>query len=615
MKFSEEKTLEVLKSLKENVFHNNSINTSAQDKLSLELRKIPKEWKSKFFDFVKDYIEACFAISADTGNINLEDFAVSIEDIEIAVIEEEIKEEKKESLESLFSFKVLFEKVKKDLKEYFKNYKGYFITQLINEYSLSYDLIFIYEDENSMMSMKTKVKSLFENTQFLKLGEEENIQSLDQNKNYLCIFLLVSKVNNLELLEKQIFYIDNFIKDYENFEYHTLINHYSIKEKKELFYEKSNNGKDLFIEDVKNFSSMFLSNMRLNFEEEKLIKKICERIKSNLIFYKILAGGFSGSKVIEIRPKRNFNATKIYIIKLGLIEEGKIDEEKQYYDLYVPDGQFTKYRKPAYLKTLLYEGLMYDYAISNEAEYSYSFSDYLNKEVVQGIDLEKMTGIIEKLYSNELFDYWKNEFAEKKKNKVSEVYKDYLSKKIIEESLRNIIVEESEIQAFLYLFNNIWDYELNYNEIVCHGDLHTDNFFIDNTESIFLIDFGHTKNRHSLIDFVALECSLKFKHFPFHIDTEELMNIEKNLLSKNSFDLNYDFNFTKRENLLFYIGIINKIRNCSKVNMNEDGQYFEYFIALFVMSIRQIRYSNMNQRYAYHSAKLLGEYILKELNL
>ncbi len=59
----------------------------------------------KFFDFVKDYIEACFAISADTGNINLEDFAVSIEDIEIAVIEEEIKEEK-ESLESLFSFKV-----------------------------------------------------------------------------------------------------------------------------------------------------------------------------------------------------------------------------------------------------------------------------------------------------------------------------------------------------------------------------------------------------------------------------------------------------------------------------------------------------------------------------
>ncbi len=49
--------------------------------------------------------------------------------------------------------------------------------------------------------------------------------------------------------------------------------------------------------------------------------------------------------------------------------------------------------------------------------------------------------------------------------------------------------------------------------------------------------------------------------------------------------------------------------------MNEDGQYFEYFIALFVMSIRQIRYSNMNQRYAYHSAKLLGEYILKELNL
>ena len=57
--------------------------------------------------------------------------------------------------------------------------------------------------------------------------------------------------------------------------------------------------------------------------------------------------------------------------------------------------------------------------------------------------------------------------------------------------------------------------------------------------------------------------------------------------------------------------MINMIRMNSTKDSN--GSNLDYFISLFMMTIRQIRYPNMNQLYAYHSAKILSHHIVSQI--
>lgn len=594
-------------------FGEQKININLIKQIIFKLKLVPQNEKHLYFEAVEDFLNKSFEFGYEVENLSLADFEVD-QNID-AKIQVEVINEKIEIDRSIISFKDLFDSVTKELIDYFINYKGYFITQLINDFNLPYELIFVYEDFNSSRTLQSKVKNLFDNVIFYELEDEQLPANLDQGKNYICIFLLTSKVNNLVQLADQIRLVRALVDKFNNFEYHTLTNYYSSKEKKEIQIVKSNNSKTRFIEDIKNFSSMFLSNMRLNFEEEKIIKKMCSRIKSGLIFYRILAGGFSGSKVIEVRPKKLYDQKKIYILKIGHITDKKVSDERDNYDEYIPDGMFDQYNKPNFLETELYEGLMYDYAISKEANSSHSFSDHFDLEKFPFLDLDKMKSVIVALFDNELFDHWRNEYHVVKTSKVSEIYGDYLSKEKIISSLKSLLNDDKKENEFLALFDKIWEYSLKYSETVCHGDLHTDNFFIDDTNKIFLIDFGHTKKRHSLIDYVALECSLKFKHFPFYLEREELEEIESLLLTDITFDFNYNFKCSRRKDILDFLGIINAIRNCAKVKSSGDFSFLEYQIALFILTVRQIKYENMNQRYAYHSAKMIGLHIVDKMKL
>lgn len=230
-------------------------------------------------------------------------------------------------------------------------------------------------------------------------------------------------------------------------------------------------------------------------------------------------------------------------------------------------------------------------------------------------DIEYKKDIINRLFNNnEAFNAWREDYNEDKKSVVSNLYSNYLSKDKIAESLKQILNDSEKEEEFLKIFDKIWTSELIYKETVCHGDLHTDNFFVDDNKKIYLIDFGHTNMRHSILDYTSLECSIKFKHFPFYLEIEELINIEKELLLEKTFNLSCSFTQTKRPEILEFLNLINSIRNCSIKDFIVGTNNVEYFISLFVMTIRQIRYPNMNQLYAYHSAKIIGEYIIKTLS-
>jgi hypothetical protein len=129
---------------------------------------------------------------------------------------------------------------------------------------------------------------------------------------------------------------------------------------------------------------------------------------------------------------------------------------------------------------------------------------------------------------------------------------------------------------------------------------------------VFLIDFGFTGKHHSLIDYTALECSLKFKHFPRYLESSELINIEEELILDSTFNANHVFSSTKRSHVLDILSIINTVRSNSIKDFS-DGSNLDYFISLFIMTFRQIRYPNMNQLYAYHSANILSKHIVKQL--
>jgi hypothetical protein len=59
-----------------------------------------------------------------------------------------------------------------------------------------------------------------------------------------------------------------------------------------------------------------------------------------------------------------------------------------------------------------------------------------------------------------------------------------------------------------------------------HGDLHTQNVLVDSEQSVNLIDFAWAAKRWRAIDFIMMECSLKFVCAPFDADTNDLFELE-----------------------------------------------------------------------------------------
>jgi len=214
-----------------------------------------------------------------------------------------------------------------------------------------------------------------------------------------------------------------------------------------------------------------------------------------------------------------------------------------------------------------------------------------------------------------LFQLWSN-IVEEKRIKVSELYYEYINEqKIIEQIclILNKSIAQVESDELIKNFRSIWNYESDFDIKICHGDLHTDNFFKDN-KGIYLIDFGFTGKKHSLIDHTSLECSIKFKHFPAFIEKDELIGIENELILESSFRFSNKFTNTTRPKILDLLGLIKRIRN-NAIQKSYAKSESEYLLSLFIMTFRQIRYKDLNQLYAYNSALVLSRKIIQIFSL
>lgn len=623
MKYNEAIKRELLALLNDKAFKSSQLDYKAIEQISIELRIIPVEEKYKFHDYVKEFLDKVFSLGLGDNNIRIEDFHYSKIEDKIIIIPEienqtqdlvkensilEINNEKIDTAESFLNFNDLFQKLQIALKDYFEFFKGYYVLKLLNNPTKKFKLIFLYDTNYFFDPLKKKISKDLKYVEFIEIKDFHN--KIDYDVNYLCVVLLNTKPNDKDGLNILIENLSKIIRSFEDFDNYTFYKN----EKGEIKYKKSNVIDDFF-DEIETVNKSFLSNTDLSFAEEKIIKKLCS-VNTPLILYSVLTKGYSGAKVLEVRPKvsANFNIERKFIIKYDLLEKKKLKQEYDNFSLYISSLKGFKDYTGDYAKTLTHEGIKYNYAISDYSEESYSFNDVIKNSdnIFYSTKKEK----IDKLFSIKLFEEWKKEHFESKTAKVKNIFSRFINQDKIIIELKNILcLNDDEIlkNELIIDFNNIWKHEIKYNEKICHGDLHTDNFFIDNT-NVFLIDFGFTGKHHSLIDYTALECSLKFKHFPRYLESDELIKIENELILERSFDFKHSFSSTKRTEILEILEMINTVRHNS-IKDFDNGSNLDYFISLFIMTFRQIQYPNMNQFYAYHSATILSKEIVKLLGI
>jgi hypothetical protein len=512
-------------------------------------------------------------------------------------------------------FLELFKRLTQNLNEHFDVLKGYFITKLENDPLDSYNLIVLHDTTFFIQPIKKKILATIPNAVFKRIDEfsDEIGKGEFQEGNLLCLLLLLPRTNDDTGIANLKNNLSTIVGSYKSFETYSLKNNPDFKGN----YFESSISKEDFYEEIEFVNSTLLSNGLIKHEEEKIIKKLFRNFQTPLLIYKTLKGGNSGSKVIEIRPKKELGNEyeKRYIIKYSEKNpERKIDTERKCFGKWIAGYKGFKDYECEYDKTLTHEGIRYSYAISDTESESFSYNEILSKK--DNVFHVEKTEIIDALFSIELYRTWRDSL-EKIECVTSKLYEPYVNiEKTLEEIRKILNLNEEQIKSEeLYInFFKIWNLSFLFQQKVCHGDLHSENFFKDKN-GIYLIDFGYTGIRHALIDHTSLECSIKFKHFPFYIEMEELRNIESELILDSSFQLSTRFTKTTRPDLLETLEIIKRIRANSIPLITDSNSMTEYLISLFIMTFREIRYKDLNQLYAYNSALILSRKLVQLLDI
>ncbi|WP_114941726.1 hypothetical protein [Mucilaginibacter endophyticus] len=579
-------------------------------KIIAELNSIPTAEKHHFKDFAEKLKNLLFTNSISTNQLDLNQFG-SLEEIQVAaekkMVETIIAESTKAAI--ILGFRPLFMQMLNSLKTELNTLKGYFFFYLQNNVTVDFQPLILHDDKCFYHSVKKKLETDFDNC--LCFSIEEFKKKLGDGSiatgNFAVVLLLSTKVNDKELVDhikETLRLVIEPCSEYGFIDFKTLE---STTNTDFLIHNKLED----FLDEIDYVTSLFLMNAELSNDEEKLLKNLFRHTPS-ILEYKVLKGGKSGSKVLEVKPKLTFSneITRRYVAKFGPLDgKDKISSEMKGYSIFIDNYSSPNYHAAHYSKNATIEGMKYSYASKDAVHNSYSYasivSDNSNKYH------EERKEIIDELFASGPFEVWK---ASKEKGTftISDLYIKYIKPKKFFDSIqkiKGISDEEIATDALKMNFQKIMEYSIETLKKVCHGDLHSENFFKDDS-GIYLIDFGFTGLLHALVDHTALECSIKFKHVPFYVEVGILAEIENQLTGEDSFSPSFSVT-TTRKDLLKYFEIINRIRVSSMNLCVNPGNNLEYLISLFVMTCRQVQYGDLNQLYALRSAHIIGERIIQ----
>lgn len=614
----EEDLLNKLNELKSIAFGDTVPNISYLNQIKQELFRVDKKNREKLEPFITELKQKLFENNIRIKGLDFEKYFLESDKKES--FEAETKDNVSISLNNEFveiNFDELLKKLLECIQETLFSLKGYAILKLSNRDTKNFKIKVLYDENYYYLPIESKITKTFNECdassikEFEKYLEEDNIPE----NNLLCLVLFTSKINNKEALKSTQNSLNNIFDSFDDFEYCSLKDSTDLKGE---FYKRGIDREDFF-EELRYTTEKFLSNGKISFEEEKIIKKVFATSSAPVLTYKLLKSGNSGAKVIEIKQIQPFTGEQYerrFIVKFSKKDsKRKLRLENQRFTDFIDsyDG-FDEYSCTLF-ESASFEALLYRFAKSGNAINSYPFAEIIDKE--DNIFHGTMVDQIDKLFNLQLLTHWQGSLK-KEKVLINNLFKDYVDLEKIQKEvlkIRNITNTEFESEKFHTYLNKLLKFEIEINKKVCHGDLHTENFFIDDKGELFLIDFGYTGIKHSLVDHTSLECSIKFNHIPNYIELETLLKIEKELQSDNTFDFSYNFREANRADLIKYYNCIKQIRlDSNKYFLNNESK-IEYYISLFFMTYRQVGYKDMNQLFALKSSEILLEKIIIDLGL
>lgn len=523
------------------------------------------------------------------------------------------------------SFEETFNLVIKCLKFELEKLKNYYFFTLNSDSSQNYDLLILHDKDYFVNPYKNCLQNQFGNItvatidEFYKIIQTQLISGKTDLKNYICLLLLKTKMNAPSDVKNCNDSLKQIMKLFDSAE-SILFQNAEIIENN--FIKKTLASKNFldedFFDEIEYLTSTFLTNAALLYEEEKIIKLLFNNFNCPLLEYKLLKSGNSGANVIEIRPKQKINSSdsKRFIVKYRKLHPTKkLSEEAKKFNEYI--GGFEGF--PGYTcnhqKTFTHEGILYSYAKGDYEEVSFPFSSILKKqedEQPKNPFHEDAPNLIDKLFNIEVFQHWEKA-KETQTEKVKTLFEPFIKLDVYDKIQEMLDITNIELENLELIknFDKIIDYELTTKTKVCHGDLHTDNFFVDN-KNIYLIDFGFTQFLPQVIDHAFLEASIKFNHIPRFIELDLLKKLENELLDDETFSAEYKFKSSNRKDLKYYLDIIHRIR-VNAGNLLPNDNKLEYLISLFIVTFKLIKYYDLNQLYALNSATILSREIVSHI--
>ncbi|MFB5738764.1 hypothetical protein, partial [Leptospira wolffii] len=263
------------------------------------------------------------------------------------------------------------------LRVEFETLKSYAILRLETDRELKYEPIIVYEVGSLYESVWKALRSKFPETKAISLDEfnDQVASSKDENTSYLVLLIYVEQHIHSEANNERNSKIRRVTNSFYEFSNIHLKKIESLTKQDVLF----DNHIDKLLEEIDFNSKISLKNAELTYYEELLIKKIFKDNNCHLLEYKMLKGGNSGSKVIEVRPKSSLAPPTMrrYVIKLGKTNS-KIKVEKENFKTYIENYDNPSYYSVHHEENAQVEGLRYVYASSDTIGNSYSFSEIVS---------------------------------------------------------------------------------------------------------------------------------------------------------------------------------------------------------------------------------------------
>lgn len=580
------------------------------------LNSEPPSSKKDALAFYKQIEEDLFARNRSINNLDSQEFNQSIkrweEKSRIPARLAEPETEKKEGETFEQSFVNFYNRHRHTFSELY----DYYLLKLENTETTGVPSVLILCDDFNISL--PSVSELYRNENVLLKAKQTVDSYLENNKgpspkgSYICVLNITPSLKEVEDQKRKIEALLNLFEVKSLIRIRTRDSDITANE----FYEEPIS--DRTIDTLLDNANKVLNNTLLSYDAQRLIKSFFQNY-SAVINYAIIKPGKSGSSVIEVQANPiHIGKSRRYVIKISprkLGEKGKLEREMVKFQKYVKHlpTKETDYIGD-YKSTEVLEAIQYNYASSGSINDALSFADIV-KDFLSDHPKGKfrIENVIDGLLNCELFINGWN-VTEQIRRKCSIIYKSYLNKQEeIKEAIKEIADDEVDNSYLLACYEKVKECDLETNEKVCHGDLHSDNFFWDG-EYVTLIDFGFTGEHHAVVDHTSLETSIRLKHFPRYIPMKELLEYEKRFLDMKSFEKNFDVNYIRREKLRELYKLINQIRVDSTKYFLDKTSPKEYMISLFLIIFRQIQYRDLNQLYALRMADLLSKELTRVIS-